>query len=919
MANQKAQPNAIQLTSLLNMQRDKSDTRPYDRFNANNSPLYGSTLSPFWKSEGTADNSETFDRQGNKWTYKNGYLYKDSEKIKALNRYGFKQEIISGDNLYFYTEYEEAGTLHKVKVFSNGDYSFNLSIDDDIALTSDVIAPIYCSCKYVSGRLVNVIVDGRHLWINIFYEGNFVSGTVFSIPTYGFPVIATTPAMTDYIFFQSLPEVGPINKELDNNWSAIYCYRISTNEYFKTKIKTVDAQFSKPVLMDDGWMLHGRVNRFPDSGGSVNVIDRLIYDDQNPTLSGGTLEISVTFSNHSYLFNFLSPAAYSADAMGKSGTIFSPYWARQTTEFLSSPNSPWNAVFDTDLDGYMIHTGYTVMDDTYHLMTPHICRYKQLKDMDGKRGYWSIAYNNGYISGIGYSDECYGALLTDWLDIDNSCLITFTDEFFIYRNNAGDFVKVSVTANPDWRIKLVGDNVIVNTVSEVNAINLEITNDQNFTWAKLYNGDLLLYVANAATMDISSNTPIFADPVMIAAAINPNYEQDFQRVPSAIFPPVICENSTIASAKVPLTPLDVQDWPEVYFSKDGTVPKFWGVAYRNDKELKKVLKFMGLTYPIDSSGNPLLSPSLFTEIIESGVKKDMLINGGSAYPLQYFDSVNPIYLYYLLSGVQDLQDVFILQGSSYGVTDENILLLSYSDSMVSGIDIIAIKKNMRYLGATPYTAYFWSDQNKSIYTFQGDRLLHKLYEANEIGEIYFTSYNSSTYTLYIATDKGIYAVGDCMYKIEINTAYKIEQTEKDVIVFYTDENGDKKYIKLRYDSAPGYERDKLHLCTSIFGAGVNVVSILDTWYMHFFNNGLEEDGEIKLRLETLTNTGRKTEEKTVKVRASDWDKLTNTYYLRYQPQYQRSIGASLDIVSDFPLRDLSVTSQADTLQVGGSV
>jgi hypothetical protein len=330
-------------------------------------------------------------------------------------------------------------------------------------------------------------------------------------------------------------------------------------------------------------------------------------------------------------------------------------------------------------------------------------------------------------------------------------------------------------------------------------------------------------------------------------------------------------------------------------------------------------KHQGLTYPIDSSGNPLLSPSLFAELIQSGVKKDMLINGGSAYPLQYYDNTIPIYLYYLLSGVTGLKNVFILQGTVYGVTDENILLLSYSDSVMSGIDVIAIKANMRYLGATPYTAYFWSEQNKSIYEFQGDRLLRKLYEANEINEIYTTSYNSATYTLFIATDKGVYCVGDSMYKIEINTVSKIEQTDTDTILFYVDENNAEKCLLIRYDSAPGYERQKLHLCTSFYGAGVNVVSVLDTWYIHFYNNGTAEDGEIKLRLETLTNTGRKTETKIVKVKKPDWDELTNTYYLRYQPQYQRSIGASLDIVSDFAIRDFAVTSQADTLQIGGSV
>lgn len=918
MANQKATPNAIQLTSLLNMQRDKSDIVPYNRFNSNNAPFYGGTLSPFWAQEGDAGNSATFDKDGNKWTFVSpGSLYKNDEKIKEFNPYGFKQVIFSGNNVYFYTEYIEGDIVHKVKCYASGDWGFNVSIDGELAFYEDS-QPIYVSAKYVSGYLVVASVTSQHFNVYIFRYGQYVNATVF-FGGYGLPVIAVTQSMPDFIFFQSLPGVGPLNKELDDYFSNIYCWQISTDTFYTTKIKNPNNLdvFKKPILLDTGNMFHGRASQFVEVGGVTSVIQEYYFDDANPTISGSTIEISATFVEV-YSVSFTAPSAYNNTVLQKAGTILSPYWYRQTIEFNdTSQHNPYNAVFDASVIGYMLHTGYTSQNDSFFCMVPKLYQYMQLKNMLGKQGYWSIAYNNGYISGIGYSDKSYGALLTDWLDIDNECLITFTDEFFIYRNNAGDFVKVSVTDLPDWRIKIIDNKIIVNTVDEVNALNLSIAGDQSFTWASVYNGDLLLdKYYTALNINVVSGTPYY--PVeLVAAAINPNYEQDPLRVPSAIFAPVVCEYATLLGARIPMTVYDLQDYVEVYLSKDNGALKFWGIASKNG--LKTMVKFLDMTYPIDSSGNPLLSPSLFAELIQSGVKKDMLINGGSAYPLQYYDNTIPIYLYYLLSGVTSLKNVFILQGTVYGVTDENILFLSYSDSVVSGIDVIAIKANMRYLGATPYTAYFWSEQNKSIYEFQGDRLLRKLYEANEINEIYTTSYNSATYTLFIATDKGVYCVGDSMYRIEINTVSKIEQTDTDTILFYTDENSAEKCCLIRYDSAPGYERQKLHLCTSFYGAGVNVVSVLDTWYIHFYNNGLAEDGEIKLRLETLTNTGRKTETKTVKVKASDWDELTNTYYLRYQPQYQRSIGASLDIVSDFAIRDFAVTSQADTLQVGGSV
>ena len=734
------------------------------------------------------------------------------------------------------------------------------------------------------------------------------------------PTIADSADIPGYIFIQSLPGVGPLNKELDTYYTPIRVYDIANNEFYEFEIKNPSdlAMYKKPILLDDGTLFHGRANQYTDNSG-VLIVQEFIIDDNAPVVSGSKLSFAVSFTD-SYFATYTSPATYSNAILGKAGTILSPYWYRQTIEFNdTSQHNPYNISFDKS-DGYMLHTGYTVQDDSFYCLVPRLQRYHQLKALDDsatpKRGYWSIAYNNGYVSGIGYSDTEYGALLTDWLDVDNDCIVTFADDFFIYRNNAGNFVKVSVTKKPEWRIKLINGLVIVNTATEVNALNTVANGEQAFTYATIYNGDLILNsYLKTYSISVVSNTAFYATE-MIAAAINPNYEQNPKQVPSAIFAPVICSNATIATVRVTLRDFETLNYVEVYRSTDNGVLKFWGIA-SPITGLKPLLRLLDLSYPIDSSGNPLLSPSLFARLIDSGVQKDMFINGGSAYPLQYFDSVTPIYLYYLLSGVVGLQNVFVLQGTVYGVTEDNILLLSYSDGVVSGIDPIAIKKNMRYLGATPYTAYFWSEQNRSIYQFAGDRLLQKLYEANEISKIFTTSYNSATYTLFIATDKGVYAVGDCMYKVEVNTCYRIEQTSTDTVLYYTDADGAEKFVLLRYDSAPGYIRQKLHLRTSFYGSGNNVLSVLDTWYMHFYNNGTAEDGEIKLTLETLTNTGRKTETKIMKVKKSDWDELTNTYYLRYQPQYQRSIGASLDIVSDFAIRDFCVGSQPDTVQIGG--
>lgn len=914
MANQKANLNGIQLTSLLNLNRDKSDIVQFDRFNANNAPFYGNTLSPFWAQDGDVSKPMCFDSHGNKWEWSfasvTGQLTKNGAPALTLIdlncNYGFKQEFIDSEYVA-YAEYKDGNNvLHKVHA-KGGENSFTVFDNDNLIITDNsfhekIVIKYYAE----AGVLVVATVSGRKTCV-FFWNGS--NSYKFSWDgTSSLPIVAWNHAkQANFVFVQNIPGIGLLtNKEVGDNTLEVRAFDVSGavpamyKAYFKDPGNTTHSYL---VLLDDCSLMANKVTASTTPG---NYRMEYAINSTAPTVVGTNITFSVDYAFSTVVYE--NDHTWNAEAL-KAGTVLSPYTYRRTMKFSTDciTNGTWQ-----HNKGYAPNYGYEERNNHYYMLTPWIDCMKQTVT----NGYWSLAYNNGYVSGIGYCNNGYGALLTDWLNIDVNEYIYFYDDSFVYRDTAGRICKVSLTESPDWRVKVVNDIVVVNTCNLTNAINLKLSGENKFTWATMYNGELLpIFAPN----EISIKTELYDQTYVGAAAINPNYEQAPDKVPSAIFAPFVnvhfCAANDFTVQFAPSLPLN---YIELYQANNAT-PKFVCYIFNNNGTLYAVQDFSktDLTYPVDSGGNPLLSPSFFAELIYSDVKKDMLINGGSAYPLQYFDSVTPIYLYYLLSGVVGLQNVFVLQGTVYGVTEDNILLLSYSDGVVSGIDPIAIKKNMRYLGATPYTAYFWSEQNRSIYQFAGDRLLQKLYEANEISEIYTTSYNSATYTLFIATDKGVYAVGDCMYKIEIKACHRIEQTSTDTVLYYTDADGAEKFMLLRYDSAAGYSRQKLHLRTSFYGSGNNVLSVLDTWYLHFYNNGTAEDGEIKLTLETLTNTGRKTETKTVKVKKSDWDELTNTYYLRYQPQYQRSIGASLDIVSDFAIRDFCVGSQPDTVQIGG--
>jgi hypothetical protein len=76
-----------------------------------------------------------------------------------------------------------------------------------------------------------------------------------------------------------------------------------------------------------------------------------------------------------------------------------------------------------------------------------------------------------------------------------------------------------------------------------------------------------------------------------------------------------------------------------------------------------------------------------------------------------------------------------------------------------------------------------------------------------------------------------------------------------------------------------------------------------------------EEGNLEVSATTLSLKGRMTEKTTFKIKASDWDAITHTIYLRYQPKEQRGLGISFSINSPFKIASLSIGSQADAILI----
>lgn len=311
--------------------------------------------------------------------------------------------------------------------------------------------------------------------------------------------------------------------------------------------------------------------------------------------------------------------------------------------------------------------------------------------------------------------------------------------------------------------------------------------------------------------------------------------------------------------------------------------------------------FVGQYYPSNSDGNVLYSLSLFTRYINSYINRDMVVEDGTGYPLQYDEQDHPVFGTYSLSGIEGITGMFVIQSMMYATTDVAIRGLSYYNGALTSQAVICTIQGMKYIGSNTKVAYFYSEYNKSIYAFTGDNVLTKIYECTDVDTVYTFAYNPTTGSVLVATNIGVLVVSVDMgvYCIEIPGVLKIDSAASDVIL----SSAQAVYL-VRFSPSTGYNKIPVRLQTEYYGLGSNQVSKTDTIYLRLYTL-VAEDSIVKVSSRVLTDSGYQTETKEFKIKSTDWDKDTKSYYLRYQPKYQTSVGFSLLVESESPIYSIA--------------
>jgi hypothetical protein len=321
----------------------------------------------------------------------------------------------------------------------------------------------------------------------------------------------------------------------------------------------------------------------------------------------------------------------------------------------------------------------------------------------------------------------------------------------------------------------------------------------------------------------------------------------------------------------------------------------------------------GLPFPTNTDGNIAYSPSLFAK--QNGKYGNLIFISeyGTAYKLMTYNN-KAVMSFYLSTAIEGLQNFFTIQGQLYGILNDEIYNFNITNEVANRGDFIVSVSNLQFVGNTPYEALFFSKTNRCLYSFTGANVLNQKQLVDKISEVRNYLYNPATQTIFLVTNIGVFFYSIFgQFLLEYTDVTKIFIQQNGIILSFN--NGNYRFIKYYLDEGDtDFEKQRIKLETCFYGMNNEVVTINDCLYVRLFSEEHEE-GNLEISATTLSLSGRMTEKTTFNIKASDWDAITHTIYLRYQPKEQRGLGISFSIDSPFKIASLSVGSQADAVLV----
>lgn len=968
MADQKANRVTIPLDGALNMNRYRAEVKQFAGFQDNNSDIYGGIISPFWKKEEAASNC-VFAPDGTKYKLVNTSLVKETDGGDVAVMTGIKNKIFKRQSYSFNIDFADINMsggqgracLGKIDHDNNvlklyfgsvisGDFDALLeteAIEINPVINGNENAVIqwaqirnipdqdyWVGCAYVTDDNVSLPdyiyifwwtgtnISNRKSTTAIIYSNITKPQDKYLIAYNHGYFIMQTSSQNGYRFANSSSDSyndgdmtifvnasSPITSAFVGEWRLRLSSDYPSQDDFQGLLTLVP--------MENGIVVPAFINYTASTTRHIFYIDSITQTQETPTSKTETV-VTVSATNLETTHQKYSLASYSRTQCYSRGAGFDN---------------------DTELNVY-----YCEIAEAGRMQSLCSCNFTY--DGDTFRPAWNSAYplakqgkkqencfrlligtasGEPYIQGISYNDS--GTLVEEWNTIDDSFEIAYGTNSVLYRLSNGEFRFCYVNSGSQ-QIKLVENRYIVmNTTSILNCYDIQLGKAVHY--ASDYNGRCIC-ASTSESIEITFKPGTY----YIGTGVNPRYELSKSGIISYQTNPLVLSG---VPKEFDLMN-DLVKFQTLYPTDGETVDVFSGKTAPDYVESitngKHTVNFQldGTTFPIATDGNVIYSPDIFLEYLNSYVGADMVLSGTTSYQLIY-NNLQPILAYYLYTMQENVKALFVIQGQTYILQNDYIASVSYSGGVISGTQNIAYVANLQYVGNDTKKALFYSKINRSFYVFTGANDMTLLCECDKIKDVIGFLYNYITQEIHIFTidekiSNGTVTESCCMY-IFGKSIIRIEDiagqsallsgtvpfssltpTENFVIL-----NGSSGTLYLSHNKLDGFTRLPVKIKTEYYGTGNNEVNIFDCWYIRLFNSNSAENGTVKVNVSALTDRGTTQEAKTLNIKATDWDSLTNSLLFRFQPKLQRGTGASLELESDFAVAEIGVDYKTDTQQV----
>lgn len=256
-------------------------------------------------------------------------------------------------------------------------------------------------------------------------------------------------------------------------------------------------------------------------------------------------------------------------------------------------------------------------------------------------------------------------------------------------------------------------------------------------------------------------------------------------------------------------------------------------------------------------------------------------------------------VYNILSNVNNVSEYFVLQGQQYGIINNYINKIDMvNGQVVSQIPITSVE-GLKFLGNTDKQAFFFSQMNKTIQYFAADNTLEFLMDATEIDNNTTTVFAKQTNDIFLLlNDKVVvFTNGGSMYEMLTRAEY---------ITFGDNSWSDGNKTWSYYKTDTEQERVPIELETVWFGdTATRRLMNVDCIYIELYDDNYMP-GKFEISFDGLVNNTASTKKQVFNVKSSDYDRVTKTVYLRYQPAFQNCAAFKLNIKSDLAIKRIAV-------------